>query len=95
MQEYKSLTTIIEQLELCGFKDVIGHKLSNNSAFIALKDEAEKEDLLPSEKVNLLTIGINNLIEQCSKISITNLSTVRNNIESQARYLKDVLEGKL
>jgi hypothetical protein len=41
---YMTLTEIVEQLELCKFRDEIGHPLENNVAFIELKKKAEEEE---------------------------------------------------
>lgn len=43
MKEYDNLKDIVEQLLFVGYKDDIGHRLENNTAFIALQRMAEEE----------------------------------------------------
>ena len=51
MPEFNTLQQIVEQLELCGFKDEVGHELKMNKAFISLKEKAEQSPMLDVKSI--------------------------------------------
>jgi len=90
---YTTLRELVDSLEFTAYKD--GHDLTNNEAFIALKREAEKEEMLPSDRIKTVVSLLSNLEDKACRITTGNISHSRESIKGTVKYLKQVLQREI
>ncbi|MFH1121778.1 MAG: hypothetical protein V1775_18300 [Bacteroidota bacterium] len=90
---YTSLKAIATQLECCGYQTADGiHRLEHNAAFIALKEEAEINEYLPSDRLELLRAGLAQIINQANRLHSGNAPHGVAGIKANAQQLLSILE---